>query len=667
MLDLRDDPKLLVRPTLRVSAATVLVAFLVTATVSANSYQPQHPLDPLTISEHWLIFEILKTSGKVDGDTRYTLIDLQEPPKAEVLSWQPKDSFRREAFVIVKQGDRTFEAVIDLTQSEVSSWREVEGVQPNLIWEEVRAAEELVKNDPRWQKAMRKRGITSFETVSCGPISPGDFEIPSERGRRLGRVHCRELRGSSNSLGRPIEGLVVVVDLNRQEILDVLDFGVVPLPDQGPNYDPEAIGPTREVPTPLDLEQPVGPSFEVDGHQVSWQNWNFHFRVDPRVGLVVSTVHYTDGERERSVLYRGSLSEIFVPYMDPSAGYYYVTYLDSGEVSALGFASPLERGTDCPDNARYFDTVIADEWGKPRPLPRAACLFERYAGDPAWRHHDAEIHHTESRRQRDLVLRMIATLGNYDYLFDWVFLQNGAIQVRVGATGIDNVKAVAARSAASPSGAQDSRYGRFIAENLVAIYHDHFFSLRLDLDVDGVTNSLQRDRLEMVELEKGPRKSIWTVESEIVDSEAGAKLRIDYARPSLWRVINSASIGPLGYPASYQIKPAGNAYSILAADSPTQRRAGFSAYQLWVTPYRPDELYAAGLYPLQKQGGGLPTWTAADRKIADTDIVVWYTVGFHHVPRAEDWPVMPTTWQQVEVRPFDFFDRSPAIDLPPEN
>lgn len=97
-----------------------------------------------------------------------------------------------------------------------------------------------------------------------------------------------------------------------------------------------------------------------------------------------------------------------------------------------------------------------------------------------------------------------------------------------------------------------------------------------------------------------------------------------------------------------------------------QRCAGFTDYHVWVTPYDPDERFAGGLYvTLGKSGDGLPKWTVADRAIDDRDIIVWYTFGMRHVPRAEDWPVMPTVGSGFELKPFDFFRRNPALDLPP--
>jgi primary-amine oxidase len=198
------------------------------------------------------------------------------------------------------------------------------------------------------------------------------------------------------------------------------------------------------------------------------------------------------------------------------------------------------------------------------------------------------------------------------------------------------------------------------------VNHDHYFCFRLDLDVDGVENSFLKEQLKAQKVtDDTPRKSVWVTESKIAKVEEEAQLQMMMEHPALWRVVNPNVTGPLGYPVGYEIAPGHNAVSLMTDDDYPQRRAGFVDHQLWVTPYRQEERYAAGDYPTQSHGGdGLPAWTKANRSIENTDIVVWYTLGFHHVPRPEDWPIMPTAWHEFELRPFDFFTRNPAIDLP---
>jgi primary-amine oxidase len=136
-------------------------------------------------------------------------------------------------------------------------------------------------------------------------------------------------------------------------------------------------------------------------------------------------------------------------------------------------------------------------------------------------------------------------------------------------------------------------------------------------------------------------------------------------QPEVWRVVNPTVKSLLGYPVGYEVMGGDNALSLLVPEDDPQKRAGFTDYHVWVTPYRENERYAAGDYPMQSKGGdGLPAWTKANRAIENTDIVLWYTVEFHHVPHAEDWPVMPTVWHEFELRPVNFFAHNPALDLP---
>ena len=636
----------------------------VSAPVSA---QFRNPLDGLTAQEHWKVFEALKASGRLTSKARFSGVSLREPPKAEILAWKPGQPFRREALAIVRQDKKTYEAIVDVQTRKVVSWKLLEGIQPGLTNEEVIGVGDKVKESPEWIEAMKRRGITDYETVFCAGPTPGYFGTPEEDNRRLQRVICWDSRGTFNQDARPITGLVVVWDADEQKVIRVIDTGAVPVSRARADYDEESVGKLREVTSPISLEQPLGPGFRVKGHEVEWQKWKFHFRMDARVGAVVSQVRYVDGDKARSILYQGNLSEIFVPYMDPSEGWYHWTFMDAGEYFMVGsgLPTPLEAGTDCPSNAVFFDAVFSSQLATPVRLQRAACLFESYAGDFAWRHMGSG-NQIESRPQRNLVLRWMATIGNYDYAFDWVFQQDGTIKVVAAATGIDNVKGVRSRTAAEDKDGKDGAYGRFIAENIVAPNHDHFFSFRLDLDVDGTSNSLARDKLVQKRLPADhPRKSLWVVEEEVAKTEQQGQLHMMMEKPEVWRVINPNVIGPLGYPVSYEIKAGHNAVSLLTLDDFPRRRAGFVDHHLWVTPQRDNERYAAGDFPTQSQGGdGLPAWTSANRPVGNTDIVVWYTMGFHHLPRSEDWPVMPTARHEFELRPFDFFPRNPALDLP---
>ncbi len=630
------------------------------STAGAAAQAPTHPLDGLSAREHWAIYDALIASGKTDTTSRYLYEALHEPPKAEVLAWRPGQPFRREGLVHLTQNMRGYEALVDITGKKLISWKEIPGRQYMTSREESDKADALAMKDPRVLAAFARRGITDLTHVGCGPANHGYFDLPEERNHRVVHLACNNDRNRFSGYGESIEGLVVVADLTDGKILRVVDTG--PQPSTGPfgDHDAEAIGPTRETRNPVSMVQPLGPSFTVDGQQVSWQNWKFHFRVDPRRGIVLSMLRYTDGGKDRSIMYQGSLSELFVPYMDPNDPWSYQGYFDLGTYPASfgGIASSLEPGVECPANGIYFNSVVVTDKGKPRERARTACLFERSAGDVAWRHTRDGGLNGESRVKRDLVLRMYMNAGNYDYLFDWVFQQDGTLRVNLGATGMDQTKGISGKG-------NDETYGRLIAPKLVGVNHSHFFSFRLDLDVDGTSNSLVVDRLQTERLpDTNPRRSLWKVQSTTARTESEAQRHSTMSEPEIWRIVNPSVMGAYGSPVGYEID-GHSTMTLLSPDDYMQRRAGFTNHTLWVTPFNQDELFAAGDYPtVSTAGEGLPQWTAANRSVANTDIVAWLTLGFHHVPRPEDWPIMPVAWHSFEIRPVGFFARNPSIDLP---
>lgn len=645
---------------------TIGLCLLVIAT-GTRSQNNTHPLDPLTWQEYWTVLEVLHDAGHLDGKTRFSHINLVPPDKTAVWAWNGDENIQRIAFAYAHQGPQTFEARVNLNTRNLISWKELEGVQPTWLAEEFGKMSEKVMEHPDFIEAMKKRGYDDLTFINAEFVPPGYFGTEEQEGRRVATGFFEDVRGVRNTWPRQIEGLTAVVDMNTEEVIRIVDEGVVPVPEVSADYDPSSIGPVREVPGPIQVMQPQGPGFTVNGHIIEWQKWKFHVRPDHRVGLILSTVTYKDGDDERKVVYEAYMSEIFVPYMDPAFGWYQRNFIDAGEFTAGGLTKPLLRGLDAPDHAFYMDGLVIHDNGRPNPVSNMIAIFERESGDPAWRHYSSDVE-PESRVKRDLVVRCAAVLGNYDYVFDWVFQQDGSIRVLVGATGIAEAKPVIQRDAGSdePTDPPGDAYGHYVDPHIVAVSHDHYFSYRIDFDVDGMQNSLLMDRLRTEILpEAHPRRSVWVRKPMIAKTESQAKMKINMDTPALWRVISSDRKNHVGYATSYQLMPGKTANTLLSPEDYPRRRVGFIDYHLWTTPYNVDERFAVGNFPtLSLPGQGLPDWTSADRAIENTDIVLWYTVGMHHLVRAEDWPVMPVMWHFFELRPFDFFDRNPALDLP---
>ena len=641
--------------------SAALFAALALAT-APRALSATHPLDGLDAAEIKTAMELLRKAGVADDKTIVSLMQLEEPAKSDVLAWRVGRPISRKAAAILRRDGKTLRVVIDLTQRKVGQATEGRGGQPIVTTPEMFKAIEATLKDERMQAGLQKRGV-DVGKLFCAPRTIGSFGRPEEDARRLVRLDCFDLRSNpTNVFATPVEGLFATVDLDRMAVIEVTDSGVVPL---APGAFPVgAKGPFR-VRRPIQQSAPRGRNVKLAGSNVRWENWRFHLRFDPRAGVVLSQVAYGEHGSDRSVLYQGFVSEIFVPYQDPTVGWYYRNYMDEGEYGLGTSSARLVPGSDCPREALYLSPVLPSALGTADTLPDRICIFERAQGEPSWRHFDFVSEALDSRPEVDLVVRYIATVGNYDYLFDWVLDAKGGIAFRGGASGLDSIKGVTAQKLSDPSAAADTAYGPLVAPGRAGIWHDHFFSLRLDVDVDGPANRFMLDQLRTYAPNTGPRKSMWRVESEAANREP-VHLHMSGEHPAQWRVASTGRTNALGYPTSYVLHGDMSAMPLVDPNDPPLARAGFANHQLWVTRYDPKELWAAGDLPNQSTPGqGLPAWSQQQRKLDGEDIVLWYTIGFHHLPSSEDWPLYNVGWHGVRLRPYNFFDQNPARDIPP--
>jgi primary-amine oxidase len=627
----------------------------------------RHPLDPLTADEIGTAVAVFKQAGLATESSRFVEISLHEPPKAEVQAFKAGDPVRREAFAVIfdpaKRG--VTEAVADVGARKVVSSQVLKDVQPQVLFAEYDTVPAVIRKDPRWQAAMQKRGITDFEQVQFDIWAGGNYGIPAEQGHRVLRAVSYQVGDSTNLYARPIEGVVVYVDPNLPQVLEVIDTGVVPVSPAPDNLDDKSVGPLRTPPLPLDPAQPAGVSFKVQGHEIQWQKWHFRWSVQPRQGLVIQNVGYEDGGQVRPVLYSAYLSEMVVPYAESDETFFWRNAFDVGEYGLGKTAHTLLPGQQCPANAAFFDAAFSDEQGEPYVQANAVCVFER-DGDIAWSHYESSNETTQTRRGRDLVVRFMSVVGNYDYGINWIFHQDGTIDQETDATGIVEPKGVHSQSMNEPGAAKELAHGTLVAPFVEAPYHQHFFSYRLDLDVDGARNSVVE--MNVAATPAGPAnpfKNAWSVGETVLTSEKQAMRDLNPAASRMWAVINPNRKDALGYPTGYVLMPGETAVPYSDPGTIVRQRSGFVSHQLWVTPYRAGERFAAGEYPNQSRGGeGLPKWTAADRPLENQDVVLWYTMGLTHITRPEDWPVMPTHRLSFSLLPAGFFDRNPALDLP---
>jgi primary-amine oxidase len=618
-----------------------------------------HPLDPLSAAEIERAWEIVRTERALGPRVRAIFIMLHEPAKKVVLAHRPGDAVERAAFVVLVDSGpgKTYEAVVSLSAGRVLSWEHVPGAQPAIVQDEFVDCEAAVRADPRWQAALRERGVAdpSLAMVDCW--SAGNFGFPEDEGRRLVRALTWVRRDAQdNGYARPVANLLTVVELNTMQVVAVEDGGVVPLPPEDANYTPEAAG-TRAGLRPVEIRQPEGPSFELAGHELRWQRWRMRIGFTPREGLVLHTVGYEDQGRERPVLYRASIADMVVPYGDPRPTYFHRNAFDVGEYGIGTLANSLQNGCDCLGEIRYLDAVVNDGRGRPVTLANAICLHEEDAGI-LWKHFDWRLGTTEVRRSRRLVVSSISTVGNYEYGFYWYFYLDGTIQLEVKLTGVIS-------NGAEPVGSTP-RWGEMVAPGVYGPIHQHFFNARLDMMVDGPDNSVYEvNTVADPPGPENPHHNAFHAEATLLASEGQAQRLLDPLAGRFWKVVNPSVRNRLGEPVAYKLMPGENVRPFAGPEASVTQRAAFMTRHLWVTRHDPRERYAAGEYPNQHPGGaGLPAYVRDDAPLENTDVVLWYTFGAHHVVRPEDWPVMPVTTIGFMLKPVGFFDRNPALDLP---
>ena len=621
-----------------------------------------HPLAMVTGEEIQRAAAIVRADPRFEPDMVFAHLRLHEPDKDALARRGDGVEPEREMEALLVPRDRleAVEVVVSLATDAVRAWTVRAGMRPALLFGEAFAAITGVRENEEWQAALRRRGIEDFDLVQIDPWPAGSFGSEHEAGRRISRCifYLRESK-TDNGYARPIEGLIVYFDMGAHEVLEVVDLGITPFPPLRGSYLPEDVGEMRTDLRPIEIHQPQGASFTVDGNLVEWQKWRLRVGFDPYEGLTLHDITYCDGERDRPVMHRASISEMVVPYGDPGPMHGWKNAFDAGEWGLGRMANSLTLGCDCLGVVHYFDAVLATEEGEPYTVEHAICMHEEDYGI-LWKHQDMHGGTTETRRSRRLVVSSIATVGNYEYGFYWYFYLDGNIQLEVKLTGIVSPMAV-------PPG-EDPEFANLIAPGLAAPNHQHLFSARLDLDVDGPTNRVYEIEAEPVAPgPDNPWSNAFRQKATLLDSELAARRNVDPSVARSWKVVNPEHTNHVGAPVGYKLVPTMSTPTMHASpDSSVGRRAGFARHNLWVTPYEPDERRAAGDYPNQHEGGdGLPAWTESNRSVTDTDVVLWYTFGVTHFVRPEDWPVMPVEYTGFLLSPFGFFDRNPALDVPP--
>ncbi len=674
-------------PLTRVAALAALTFAVLWPASRAAHAAPTHPLDPMDSSEMALCKSVLEASHKLSPNVIYSWVQIKEPPKAEVLAWRWGRPFRREAYVVAIDHARksSFEVVVDLHGRKVVSVRRIKNLQPFLASSEFDSVNDIIDADGRIKHALQARGYKVpgkvSDTFYCDPYAPGEDAWLKKHPMRAIRVMFADKRGSINIYGPYVEGLMAIIDLHARKVARIENDPGYSGPNVHPPHDifsPTVLGQPRGGLKPLVAQQSDGPSYTRNGNRISWQGFDFRYSFNLREGLVLHQLGWRDKTtgKLRPILYRASVSEMLVPYSDPSPEWLWREFFDSGEYG-LGLSSTEVRaGRELPANAVSLDAILPDEELKQSAYADRIYLYERDSG-PLVFHKQWTDGSRVYARGRELVIGFVATVGNYDYFFSWVFKQDGSFEMDVdlegmllnktvkGGTCVVCGQAVQGGPGQTYMAGGDERTGTLVAKNILGVYHQHWINLRLDFDVDGRVNAVKEyNTRPLPSGRSNPRGRAFGVTETVFGTEKSAARNPNAATNRCWVVYNPAVTSDLSHASGYLIEPLTNTPTSIPARRASEP-VGFTSKQFWATAYKPQELYAAGAFPNQAPHGYtdfLPRY-AGKESVYKRDVVVWYNLGFTHITRPEDYPIMPAAHIAVAFQPDGFFRKSPVLDI----
>ena len=618
-----------------------------------------HPLDPLSAQELKNVVQHARNIWKLDHRHLFAMVQLHEPSKEIINNWKNSDQVERAAKITLWNSatSTVIEAVITVEGKEIS-FTEIPGAKAPILSTESEKAIKAAKADKRIIAALKDRGIENLDQVHM-ETWPIGAQIPKDLddGRRLiWTPMWQRPTEFANLYAHPINGLHAIVDLDSGEVVFVENTEIIPIPQTPGPYRENQTGANIKL-KDLAIVQSEGPSFSVEGWKVNWERWNLRVGFCQREGLVIHDVKFKDQDKERKIAHRLSIAELVIPYGDPSQGAYRKNAFDTGEFGLGNYTNSLTLGCDCLGEIVYLDAAVTTPNGSIKEIPNAICMHEEDNGI-LWKHVDADGH-TEVRRGRRFVVSSIVTVNNYEYGYFWYFYQDGTIEFEAKLTGIVLTVADAI--------GKDHPSATELEPGLWAPYHQHILCARLDLDIDGEKNSvLEVESFAHPQGEKNPYGGAYETRETLFTKEKESQRVIDPFSGRYWKIVNEQVKNHMDHPVGYKLIPGHTTFPLALPESTIGKKAAFMYKHLWVTKNNDSEKYPAGDYPFQHPGGaGLPEWTKANRNIENEDVVLWYVFGTNHIPRTEDWPVMPVERTGFHLKPSGFFARSPGIDVAP--
>lgn len=588
----------------------------------------------------------------------------------------------------IKNAPRLFEGLVDVTHQKVVYHKELpRDFHGPVDRQELNQAAEVVMADEGVQREIRRLKIDNTAIV----LDPWDYGVDGrETQERQTQVfmYMRNPKNNdpdSNHYSFPLD-FMVIVDLCAMKVKRIVrlplgsDATTTPLGSDVPHHRVDPVEPEyvhhlqkvspRTTLKPYQVVQPEGASFTVTGHLIEWEKWRFRVGFNWREGMTLHDLSF-DG---KSNFYRLSLSEMFVPYGDPRNPIYRKGAFDLGNVGAGVTANNLQLGCDCLGMIKYIDGCVINPDGTPAPRPNAICIHEVDNGIQ-WKHTNHRTGKAVVVRKRQLVLQIIITVANYEYIFAWHLDQAGELTFETRATGILSTQPIAA-GAKVP-------WGTRVADGVMAPYHQHLFNLRIDPAICGHANTLTRTDSVALPWDDALNPLGTGYVTEETPIQRAGPLADSVAAGRVFKIVNEGTTNRVSRtPVGYKLVPHRSQMLLAHPGSWHARRSEFATHPFWVTPHRDGQLFPAGDYTNQSLGGhGIAAWCDPESPynrdrprdnaqpgregVRDRDIVVWHTYGLTHNPRVEDFPIMPAEIVQIHLKPYNFCEFNPTNDVAP--
>ncbi|RDB19304.1 Copper amine oxidase 1 [Hypsizygus marmoreus] len=704
--------------------STTTVPSTVTEVLQSSTKVPlafKHPLDPLTPDEiaaaSLAVRKHIAALPEIKA-IKFITLYLLPAPKRDVLAFlgiplspgskpeEPRPIVRKaEADFLDLVNGGAYNVILSLIDGEwtvdtIEKLPEIQ--QPQISVEELVEAEGVIKADERVRKLAADVGVTPDQIVCDGWSIGYDERFPQSRRVQQALVFARFSK-HDNLYAHPMD-FVPVIDANTLEVIHI---------DFPPRYKPGPNGPELTIPStafpsltedgfafsgrerippplgafnflpdlqaqddkefkprvvkPLYVVQPDGVGFSMDGNVLEWQNWKMHISFTQREGIALSTITYNDNGEVRPLFYRLSLAEMVVPYGAPEYPHPRKFAFDSGEYGMGTMANQLSLGCDCLGQIHYLPGAFVAHNGSAIVVKNVICIHEEDDG-VLWKHTDYRPGgRSRTVRRRRLVVSMVCTLANYEYIWNYYFYQDGGVELEIRLTGVLQVY-VSADGEPSP-------YGVHVAPNVNAQYHQHLFSLRVDPMIDGLNNSIVESDIFPVDAPTGSAANFagnaFVTKDTILKTEGGRQF--EWEKERRWKIVNTSKKHySSGLDVGYIIMMKGGATPMMAKpDSWCAKRAAFCTNAIWVCKDvegpKGSRMWPSGKYVPQTREepeDSIGKWVEGKQNVDNDDIVVFLTVGTTHIPKPEDWPVMPVEHLNVMLKPNSFFKFNPSLDVP---